>query len=82
MRPDNNKQNAVLWAAFSVLAAWFGLLCASCATPGQNLVSFIDALTARLNAPWQISFNRYSLPAVGVALVAYGLCVMMYLDSR
>lgn len=82
MRPDNNKQNAVLWAAFSVLAAWFGLLCASCAAPGQNLVSFIDALTARLNAPWQISFNRYSLPAVGVALVAYGLCVMMYLDSR
>ena len=80
---QKSRQAVLIWAALSIPVMWLALLIASCYEPGRSLSNLLSELAAALNNdPLHITWNAYSLKAVGVSLILYGFAITMYLSTR
>ena len=64
----------VLYAAYLLNAAW---------KPGMNIMAYPDRLNRILQNPFANYWNGNTLKAIGIAIAAYGLAILVYLtDDR
>ena len=84
MKHAQKPRHAVLiWAALSIPIMWLAVLIASCCEPGRGLFTVLPEFSAALNNdPLHITWNAYSLKAVGVSLILYGFAITMYLSTQ
>lgn len=76
------KQAALLWAACSIIVIWFGILASDCCGEGVKLTEFLSLFSERLQHPFQLSLNEYTVRCVFAALCMYALAVGYYYTSK
>ena len=76
------KQAALLWAACSLIVVWIGILASACCGEGVKLTEFLFGFLERLQNPFHISFNRYTVRCVFVAICIYALMLGYYYTSK
>lgn len=78
----NFQQAALLWAACSMIVVWLGILASDCCGEGVRLTEFLSLFSERLQHPFQLSLNGYTVRCVFVALCMYALAVGYYYTSK
>ncbi len=78
----NFQQAALLWAACSMIVVWLGILASSCCGEGVKLTEFLSLFSERLQHPFQLSLNGYTVRCVFAALCMYALAVGYYYTSK
>lgn len=78
----NFQQAALLWAACSIIAVWLGILASDCCGEGVKLTEFLSLFSERLQHPFRLSLNVYTVRCVFVALCMYALAVGYYYTSK
>lgn len=78
----NFQQAALLWAACSMIVVWLGILASDCCGEGVKLTEFLSLFSERLQHPFQLSLNGYTVRCVFVALCMYALAVGYYYTSK
>lgn len=78
----NFQQAALLWAACSMIVVWLGILASDCCEEGVKLTEFLSLLSERLQHPFQLSLNGYTVRCVFAALCMYALAVGYYYTSK
>lgn len=76
------KQAALLWAACSIIVIWFGILASACCGEGIKLTEFLSLFSERLQHPFQLSLNGYTVRCVFAVLCMYALAVGYYYTSK
>lgn len=78
----NFQQAALLWAACSMIVVWLGILASDCCGEGVKLTEFLSLFSERLQHPFQLSLNGYTVRCVFAALCMYALAVGYYYTSK
>ena len=78
----NFQQAALLWAACSIIIVWLGILASDCCGEGIKLTEFLSLFSERLQHPFRISLNGYTVRCVFAALCMYALAVGYYYTSK
>lgn len=78
----NFQQAALLWAACSMIVVWLGILASDCCGEGVRLTEFLSLFSERLQHPFQLSLNGYTVRCVFAALCMYALAVGYYYTSK
>lgn len=78
----NFQQAALLWAACSIIVVWLGILASDCCGEGVRLTEFLSLFSERLQHPFQLSLNGYTVRCVFAALCMYALAVGYYYTSK
>lgn len=78
----NFQQAALLWAACSIIVVWLGILASDCCGEGIKLTEFLSLFSERLQHPFQLSLNGYTVRCVFAALCMYALAVGYYYTSK
>lgn len=78
----NFQQAALLWAACSMIVVWLGILASDCCGEGVKLTEFLSLFSERLQHPFRLSLNVYTVRCVFVALCMYALAVGYYYTSK
>ena len=78
----NFQQAALLWAACSMIVVWLGILASDCCGEGIKLTEFLSLFSERLQHPFQLSLNAYTVRCVFAALCIYALAVGYYYTSK
>lgn len=78
----NFQQAALLWAACSIIVVWLGILASDCCGEGVKLTEFLSLFSERLQHPFQLSLNGYTVRCVFAALCMYALAVGYYYTSK
>lgn len=78
----NFQQAALLWAACSMIVVWLGILASDCCGEGVKLTEFLSLFSERLQHPFRLSLNRYTVRCVFAALCMYALAVGYYYTSK
>lgn len=78
----NFQQAALLWAACSIIVVWLGILASDCCGEGVKLTEFLSLFSERLQHPFRLSLNVYTVRCVFVALCMYALAVGYYYTSK
>lgn len=81
-RQENQKTIYILLGILSVFVIWFALMIAGCYEEDIKLFELLDRLTAAMNNPTHITFNKYSLKAVLIFLFLYAMGIGVYFSSR
>ena len=69
----NFQQAALLWAACSMIVVWLGILASDCCGEGVKLTEFLSLFSERLQHPFQLSLNGYTVRCGVAALCMYAL---------
>lgn len=78
----NFQQAALLWAACSMIVVWLGILASDCCGEGVKLTEFLSLFSERLQHPFRLSLNGYTVRCVFAALCMYALAVGYYYTSK
>ena len=78
----NFQQAALLWAACSIIVVWLGILASDCCGEGVKLTEFLSLFSERLQHPFRLSLNGYTVRCVFAALCMYALAVGYYYTSK
>lgn len=78
----NFQQAALLWAACSIIIVWLGILASDCCGEGIKLTEFLSLFSERLQHPFRLSLNGYTVRCVFAALCMYALAVGYYYTSK
>lgn len=78
----NFQQAALLWAACSIIVVWLGILASDCCGEGIKLTEFLSLFSERLQHPFRLSLNEYTVRCVFAALCMYALAVGYYYTSK
>jgi len=78
----NFQQAAILWAACSIIVVWLGILASDCCEEGVKLTEFLSLFSERLQHPFRLSLNGYTVRCVFAALCMYALAVGYYYTSK
>lgn len=78
----NFQQAAILWAACSIIIVWLGILVSDCCGEGIKLTEFLSLFSERLQHPFRLSLNGYTVRCVFAALCMYALAVGYYYTSK
>ena len=78
----NFQQAALLWAACFMIVVWLGILASDCCGEGVKLTEFLSLFSERLQHPFQLSLNGYTVRCVFAALCMYALAVGYYYTSK
>lgn len=78
----NFQQAALLWAACSIIVVWLGILVSDCCGEGVKLTEFLSLFSERLQHPFCLSLNGYTVRCVFAALCMYALAVGYYYTSK
>lgn len=78
----NFQQAALLWAACSMIVVWLGILTSDCCGEGVKLTEFLSLFSERLQHPFRLSLNGYTVRCVFAALCMYALAVGYYYTSK
>ena len=78
----NFQQAALLWAACSMIVVWLGILASDCCEEGVKLTEFLSLFSERLQHPFRLSLNGYTVRCVFAALCMYALAVGYYYTSK
>ena len=78
----NFQQAALLWAACSMIVVWLGILASDCCGEGVKLTEFLSLFSERLQHPFQLSLNGYTVRCVFAALCMYALAIGYYYTSK
>ena len=78
----NFQQAALLWAACSIIIVWLGILASDCCGEGIKLTEFLSLFSERLQHPFRLSLNGYTVRCVFAALCMYALTVGYYYTSK
>lgn len=78
----NFQQAALLWAACSIIIVWLGILASDCCGEGVKLTEFLSLFSERLQHPFRLSLNGYTVRCVFAALCMYALAVGYYYTSK
>ena len=78
----NFQQAALLWAACSIIVVWLGILASDCCGEGIKLTEFLSLFSERLEHPFRLSLNEYTVRCVFAALCMYALAVGYYYTSK
>lgn len=78
----NFQQAALLWAACSMIVVWLGILASDCCGEGIKLTEFLSLFSERLQHPFRLSLNEYTVRCVFAALCMYALAVGYYYTSK
>ena len=78
----NFQQAALLWAACSIIIVWLGILASDCCGEGIKLTEFLSLFSERLQHPFCLSLNGYTVRCVFAALCMYALAVGYYYTSK
>lgn len=78
----NFQQAALLWAACSMIVVWIGILASDCCGEGVKLTEFLSLFSERLQHPFRLSLNGYTVRCVFAALCMYALAVGYYYTSK
>lgn len=78
----NFQQAALLWAACSIIVVWLGILASDCCGEGVKLTEFLSLFSERLQHPFRLSLNGYTVRCVFAALCMYALAIGYYYTSK
>lgn len=78
----NFQQAALLWAACTMIVVWLGILTSDCCGEGVKLTEFLSLFSERLQHPFRLSLNGYTVRCVFAALCMYALAVGYYYTSK
>ena len=78
----NFQQAALLWAACSMIVVWLGVLASACCGEGVKLTEFLSLFSERLQHPFRLSLNEYTVRCVFATLCIYALAVGYYYTSK
>lgn len=78
----NFQQAALLWAACSIIVVWIGILASDCCGEGIKLTEFLSLFSERLQHPFQLSLNGYTVRCVFATLCIYALAIGYYYTSK
>ena len=78
----NFQQAALLWAACSIIIVWLGILASDCCGEGVKLTEFLSLFSERLQHPFRLSLNGYTVRCVFAALCMYALAIGYYYTSK
>lgn len=78
----NFQQAALLWAACSIIVVWIGILASDCCGEGIKLTEFLSLFSERLQHPFQLSLNGYTVRCVFATLCIYALATGYYYTSK
>ena len=78
----NFQQAALLWAACSIIIVWLGILASDCCGEGVKLTGFLSLFSERLQHPFRLSLNGYTVRCVFAALCMYALAIGYYYTSK
>lgn len=78
----NFQQAALLWAACSIIVVWLGILASDCCGEGIKLTEFLSLFSERLQHPFQLSLNGYTVRCVFATLCIYALAIGYYYTSK
>lgn len=78
----NFQQAALLWAACSIIVVWLGILASDCCGEGIKLTEFLSLFSERLQHPFRLSLNGYTVRCVFAALCMYALAIGYYYTSK
>ena len=78
----NFQQAALLWAACSIIVVWIGILASDCCGEGVKLTEFLSLFSERLQHPFCLSLNGYTVRCVFAALCIYALAIGYYYTSK
>ena len=78
----NFQQAALLWVACSMIVVWLGILASDCCGEGVKLTEFLSLFLERLQHPFRLSLNGYTVRCVFAALCMYALAVGYYYTSK
>lgn len=78
----NFQQAAILWAACSIIVVWLGILASDCCEEGVKLTEFLSLFSERLQHPFRLSLNGYTVRCVFAALCMYALAIGYYYTSK
>lgn len=78
----NFQQAALLWVACSIIVVWLGILASDCCGEGVKLTEFLSLFSERLQHPFRLSLNGYTVRCVFAALCMYALAVGYYCTSK
>lgn len=78
----NFQQAALLWAACSMIVVWLGILASDCCGEGVKLTEFLSLFLERLQHPFRLSLNGYTVRCVFAALCIYALAIGYYYTSK
>ena len=74
------QEDKLLWLIGCLPVVWAGLLVGQ--SLGGGLADIMEGLSEALAAPWAIHLTEYSLPAVLVCLLCYGLGLSIYSSEQ
>lgn len=71
-----------MWAACSIIVVWLGVLASACCGEGVKLTEFLSLFSERLQHPFRLSLNEYTVRCVFATLCIYALAVGYYYTSK
>ena len=76
------RDAAPVWAAFSLLIIWLGVLAAGAYVDGMNLISFMGSFTKAMENPFSLNWTAQTMPFVLGALAIYVCVIFMFYSTR
>ena len=83
MRPNRSfRDDAPVWAGFSIVILWLGVLAASAYETGMNLFVFMDHFAAAMNTPLSIQWKAHTPKFLLWSMAIYLCAIGFYYSSR
>ena len=83
IRPNRSfRDDAPVWAVFSVVILWLGALAASAYEAGMNLFVFMEHFTAAMDTPFSIQWKAHTPKFLFWSMALYLCAIGFYYSSR
>ncbi len=74
------QEDKLLWLVGCLPVIWAGMLIGQ--SLGGGLADIMENLSNSLSTPWMVRWTEYSLPAVLISLLGYGLALSIYSSEQ
>ena len=83
IRPNRSfRDDAPVWAVFSIVILWLGALAATAYETGMNLFVFMEHFTAAMNTPLSIQWKAHTPKFLFWSMAIYLCAIGFYYSSR
>lgn len=83
IRPNRSfRDDAPVWAVFSIVILWLGALAATAYETGMNLFVFMEYFTAAMNTPLSIQWKAHTPKFLFWSMAIYLCAIGFYYSSR
>ncbi|MCI9076473.1 MAG: type IV secretory system conjugative DNA transfer family protein [Dorea sp.] len=72
----------MVWLSALPVIWWMAVLVADSAAPGRNLAELLEVLAEKLNHPFQIHLNGYTLKSVCICTLLYGMGIGIFYANQ